>query len=104
MSHKFLFFSLKIYVDIRYLFAGKYYRNDNPANADRRIPLLEDVFKSFKELPINIDIKRNDATLIEQVSNLIKQYGREKRCVWGNMTAEVTEKCYKQVSHAKFTQ
>lgn len=75
---------------------GKYYRNDNPANADRQIPLLEDVFKSFKELPINIDIKRNDAILIEQVSNLIKQYGREERCVWGNMTAEVTEKCYKQ--------
>lgn len=84
------------------LFVGKYYRNDNP-KADRKIPLLEDVFKTFEKIPINIDIKRNDAMLIEQVSHLIKHYGREKRCVWGNMTAEVTEKCYKQVSRVKFT-
>ena len=93
----FLLFLLikKLYDD-----AGKFYQHESPEKADRRIPLLEDLFKTFNHVPINIDIKENNDTLIREVAALIQQYEREKYCVWGNVTANITEKCYKQVISA----
>ena len=34
---------------------------------DRQIPLLEDVFQAFPNMPINIDIKVNNDVLMEKV-------------------------------------
>lgn len=34
---------------------------------DKNIPLLGDVFEAFPEIPINVDIKVNDDTLIRKV-------------------------------------
>ena len=64
---------------------------------ERRIPLLQEVFKSFPNIPINIDIKRNDDTLIKEVSKLVQDYYREELTVWGNISNTVTAKCYQEV-------
>ena len=37
-------------------------------NGDRKIPLLESVFKAFPDIPINVDIKSNSDELINKVS------------------------------------
>lgn len=61
--------------------------------ADYKIPLLEDVFREFPQLPINIDIKHDSDELIEHVSNLIRKYDREELTVWGNFSHRVCQKC-----------
>ncbi|XP_023723946.1 lysophospholipase D GDPD1 isoform X1 [Cryptotermes secundus] len=61
---------------------------------ERRFTLLEDVFKKFPEVPINIDIKVDNDLLIKKVSNLITKYNREEYTVWGNFNDIVTRKCY----------
>ncbi|KAJ9595602.1 hypothetical protein L9F63_013198 [Diploptera punctata] len=61
---------------------------------DRRFALLEEVFKKFPKVPINIDIKVDNDLLIKKVSNLIKKYNREEYTVWGNFNDVVTKKCY----------
>lgn len=40
---------------------------DGTGSTDRNFPLLEEVFKEFPEIPINIDIKIEDDELIEKV-------------------------------------
>ncbi|XP_066593268.1 lysophospholipase D GDPD1-like isoform X2 [Prorops nasuta] len=62
---------------------------------NRKIPLLQEVFEAFPDFPMNIDIKINDDRLIQEVSNLIRQYKREDYTVWGNFSDEITQKCYK---------
>lgn len=63
---------------------------------ERRIPLLEEVFKSFPNIPINIDIKRNDDSLIKEVSRLVRDHNREELTVWGNISNTITLKCYNE--------
>ncbi|XP_073257208.1 lysophospholipase D GDPD1-like isoform X1 [Porites lutea] len=65
-------------------------------NGDRKIPLLESVFKAFPDIPINVDIKSNSDELIDKTHELICKYNRKKITVWGNFSKEVTEKCYKK--------
>ncbi|PSN45073.1 Glycerophosphodiester phosphodiesterase domain-containing protein 1 [Blattella germanica] len=61
---------------------------------DRRFALLEDVFKKFPTVPINIDIKVDNDLLIQKVSTLITKYKREEYTVWGNFNDVITKKCY----------
>ncbi|CAH2224451.1 lysophospholipase D GDPD1 [Pelobates cultripes] len=63
---------------------------------DRRIPLLKEVFESFPETPINIDIKVNSNILVKKVSELIREYKREQLTVWGNADYEIVQKCQKE--------
>ena len=35
---------------------------------DRRIPLLEEVFQAFPQMPINVDIKVDNEVLMKKVS------------------------------------
>lgn len=65
---------------------------------ERRFTLLEDVFKKFPKVPINIDIKVDNDLLIKKVSDLITKYNREEYTVWGNFNDIVTRKCYAEVS------
>ncbi|XP_070571830.1 lysophospholipase D GDPD1-like [Ptychodera flava] len=65
-------------------------------NDDRRIPLLREIFETFRDIPINVDIKINNDKLIEKVSDLIKEFKREDITVWGNVRQEVVDKCYKE--------
>lgn len=62
---------------------------------ERRFALLREVFETFPNIPVNIDIKINDDRLIAKVSDLIRQFNREEYTVWGNFSDEVTQKCYK---------
>lgn len=64
---------------------------------ERKIALLEEVFETFPQMPINIDIKVNNDELISKVAELIKQYKREEYTVWGNFSDVVTKKCYDMV-------
>ncbi|KAL6470931.1 hypothetical protein MHYP_G00195810 [Metynnis hypsauchen] len=63
---------------------------------DKHIPLLRDVFEAFPNMPINIDIKVNDDTLIKKVSELVVKYDREHLTVWGNSSNQVVQKCYRE--------
>ncbi|XP_017580013.1 lysophospholipase D GDPD1 [Pygocentrus nattereri] len=63
---------------------------------DKHIPLLREVFEAFPNVPINIDIKVNDDTLIKKVSELVVKYDREHLTVWGNSSNQIVQKCYKE--------
>uniref|UniRef100_A0A4W4GTY0 Glycerophosphodiester phosphodiesterase domain containing 3b n=1 Tax=Electrophorus electricus TaxID=8005 RepID=A0A4W4GTY0_ELEEL len=63
---------------------------------DRRFTLLEDVFKKFPKIPINIEVKENNDLLIEKVSSLVKQYKREGITVWATEVSDIMAKCRKQ--------
>ncbi|XP_026290726.1 lysophospholipase D GDPD1-like [Frankliniella occidentalis] len=63
---------------------------------ERRIPLLKEVFESFPNIPINIDIKCNDDILIQEVNKLVQEHNREELTVWGNISNVVTLKCYQE--------
>ncbi|KAG8231822.1 hypothetical protein J437_LFUL012316 [Ladona fulva] len=63
---------------------------------ERKIALLEDVFKAFPNIPVNIDVKTGDDRLINEVSRLITEYKREELTVWGNFNEAITMKCYQK--------
>lgn len=63
---------------------------------ERKIPLLQEVFQSFPNIPINIDIKCNDDVLIKEVSKLVREHNREELTVWGNISNTITLKCYQE--------
>lgn len=62
----------------------------------RKFPLLEDVFRNFPNIPINIDVKVDNDKLIKEVSRLIRDYKRESLTVWGNFDDRITMKCYNE--------
>ncbi|KAG7325488.1 hypothetical protein KOW79_011804 [Hemibagrus wyckioides] len=63
---------------------------------DRRIALLEDIFKKFPQTPINIEVKQNNDLLIQKVSSLVKKYNRESITVWASEDSHIMAKCRKQ--------
>ncbi|XP_060795419.1 lysophospholipase D GDPD1 [Neoarius graeffei] len=63
---------------------------------DRRIALLEDVFKKFPQIPVNIEVKQNNDLLIQKVSSLVKKYDRDNITVWASDDAHIMAKCRKQ--------
>lgn len=65
-------------------------------NNDCHIPLLDTVFEAFPNIPINVDIKTNSDLLIDKTHELISKHNRKDLTVWGNFSADVTEKCYKK--------
>ena len=71
-------------------------KDQSISGEDRAIPKLKDVFEAFPNTVVNIDIKINNDRLIHEVSELIKQYGREDITIWGNFSAKITSKCYKE--------
>ena len=90
------------------------------SDKDNRIPLLEEVFQTLPNMPINLDFKINNDQLITQVrccasnlilrekrkikkiqkqtkkvNDLIVKYKRENITVWGSFNEKVTRKCHK---------
>lgn len=51
--------------------------------ASARFPLLEEVFREFPEVPMNIEIKTPHEEINKAVNELIMKYKREDRTVWG---------------------
>ncbi|XP_064612913.1 lysophospholipase D GDPD1-like [Liolophura sinensis] len=75
-------------------FEGNHFTQGCPE--DRRIPLLKEVFQTFPELPINVDIKVDDDHLIHEVSRLVKDFHREDLTVWGNRSITIEKKLYNE--------
>ncbi|XP_068193232.1 lysophospholipase D GDPD3a [Antennarius striatus] len=61
--------------------------------ADRRFALLEDLFRTFPEIPISIEIKENNQVLIEKVSDLVRRFNREGITVWASVDSTIMKKC-----------
>ncbi|XP_035826727.1 lysophospholipase D GDPD1 isoform X2 [Aplysia californica] len=62
---------------------------------DQRIPLLEEVFRDFPHMPVNVDIKVDNELLMQKVDGLIRQYQREDLTAWGNRSNSICDKLYK---------
>lgn len=75
-------------------FAGKHFTGEEDESL-RKIPLLKDIFESFPEVVVNIDVKEGSDELIEEIGKLITAYKREKSTIWGSFREEASLKCYK---------
>uniref|UniRef100_A0A3P9PL88 Glycerophosphodiester phosphodiesterase domain containing 3a n=1 Tax=Poecilia reticulata TaxID=8081 RepID=A0A3P9PL88_POERE len=60
---------------------------------DRKIALLEDVFRKFPKIPVSIEIKENNPQLMQEVSTLVKRYDREGITLWASEDAKILNKC-----------
>ncbi|XP_076851785.1 lysophospholipase D GDPD3a [Brachyhypopomus gauderio] len=63
--------------------------------SDRTFALLEDVFKTFSKVPINIEVKELNKQLIEKVSALVRKYDREAITVWASVDSRIMTACRK---------
>ncbi|CAL8275091.1 unnamed protein product [Lota lota] len=63
------------------------------SGADRKLALLEDVFRKFPRMPVNIEIKEMNCRLIEKVSELVRRYSREDITVWASEDDSILKKC-----------
>ncbi|XP_061081307.1 lysophospholipase D GDPD3-like [Conger conger] len=70
-----------------------FYAGHFSTGLDRKFALLEDVFRKFPRVPINIEIKEDNYTLIKKVSALVKQYSREDITVWASVKSDIMRKC-----------
>ncbi|KAM9528887.1 lysophospholipase D GDPD3-like isoform 2-T4 [Salvelinus alpinus] len=60
---------------------------------DRKFTLLEEVFRKFPKMPVNIEIKEDNSLLMEKASNMVKQYDREDLTVWATVDSTIMKKC-----------
>uniref|UniRef100_A0A8C2I063 Glycerophosphodiester phosphodiesterase domain containing 3a n=1 Tax=Cyprinus carpio TaxID=7962 RepID=A0A8C2I063_CYPCA len=63
--------------------------------SDRNLVLLEDVFRKFPHIAVNIEVKENNSLLIEKISDLVKKYNREAISVWASVDSTIMENCCK---------
>lgn len=63
--------------------------------SDRKLALLEDVFRKFPHTAVNIEVKENNTVLIEKISELVKQYNREGISVWASVESTIMKNCRK---------
>ncbi|XP_066919782.1 lysophospholipase D GDPD1-like [Clytia hemisphaerica] len=63
---------------------------------DNKIPTLRKVFEEFPNIPMNIDIKRNDDELIDKTLALIKEFQREEIVAAGNFSETITGKIHQR--------
>ncbi|KAG5832004.1 hypothetical protein ANANG_G00286520 [Anguilla anguilla] len=73
-----------------------FYEGHYSTGQDRKFALLEDVFKKFPRVPINIEIKEDNCPLIKKVSALVKQYGRDDITVWASVQSDIMRKCRRE--------
>ncbi|KAL4617813.1 glycerophosphodiester phosphodiesterase domain-containing protein 3-like [Arapaima gigas] len=64
---------------------------------DRKFVLLEELFKKFPNVPMNIEIKEDDNLLLKKISSLVRKYEREAITVWATEHSGIMEKCRKAV-------
>lgn len=70
-----------------------FYAGHYSSGMDRKFALLEDVFRKFPKMPINIEIKEENNLLIQKVSDLVKQFDREDITVWATENSSIMKKC-----------
>uniref|UniRef100_A0AAY5EVL9 GP-PDE domain-containing protein n=1 Tax=Electrophorus electricus TaxID=8005 RepID=A0AAY5EVL9_ELEEL len=74
-----------------------FYTGHFSTGLDRRFALLEDVFRMFPKVPINIEVKEENKELIEKVSALVKKFNRESITVWASVDSRIMKACRKVV-------
>ncbi|XP_014827991.1 PREDICTED: glycerophosphodiester phosphodiesterase domain-containing protein 3-like isoform X1 [Poecilia mexicana] len=67
--------------------------HENKSGTDRKIALLEDVFRKFPKIPVSIEIKEDNPQLMREVSTLARRYDREGITLWASEDAEILNKC-----------
>ncbi|XP_032443978.1 lysophospholipase D GDPD3a isoform X1 [Xiphophorus hellerii] len=67
--------------------------HENKSGTDRKIALLEDVFRKFPKIPVSIEIKEDNPQLMREVSTLVKRYDREGITLWASEDAKIMNKC-----------
>merc|ERR1719195_1897210 len=65
---------------------GEYFCDNSVMPEKRTFARLEDVLKTFPDTQINIDVKVQDAGLVEAVNTIIVENQAEGRCVWGSFS------------------
>ncbi|XP_029491186.1 lysophospholipase D GDPD3-like [Oncorhynchus nerka] len=70
-----------------------FYAGHYSTGTDRKFTLLEEVFRKFPKMPVNIEIKEDNSLLMEKVSNMVKQYDREDLTVWATVDSTIMTKC-----------
>lgn len=75
---------------------GKYF-NGKEDECLRKIPLLNDIFESFPDVVVNIDVKEGGDELIREIGKLITAHNREDCTIWGSFREEASLKCFKEV-------
>ena len=73
---------------------GEYFCDNSVMPEKRTFARLEDVLKTFPDTQINIDVKVEDAGLVEAVNTIIVENQAEGRCVWGSFSRATTERCH----------
>ncbi|XP_038138244.1 lysophospholipase D GDPD3a isoform X3 [Cyprinodon tularosa] len=70
-----------------------FHAGHHSTGTDRKIALLEDVFRKFPQIPISIEIKENNQQLMQEISNMVKRYNRENITVWASVDSTILKKC-----------
>ncbi|XP_063286925.1 lysophospholipase D GDPD3 [Pelobates fuscus] len=63
------------------------------SGSDQRMPLLEEVFQRYPDMPINVEIKEDNNELIKKVSDLVRRYHRTNMTIWASMSDRIMKKC-----------
>ena len=66
----------------------------NSPQEDLSFVTLEDLFIRHPDVIIHIDTKEGALTLITKVSELIEQYDRHSKTIWGNMSEDANSRSY----------
>ncbi|KAK3520183.1 hypothetical protein QTP70_017937 [Hemibagrus guttatus] len=72
-----------------------FYTGRYSTGSDRKFVLLEDVFRKFPKMPVNIEVKEFNIELIEKVSGLVKKYDRADITVWASVESTIMKECRK---------
>lgn len=78
---------------------GLLYTDPGLPREARRLPTLDQVLEEFPGVQVNIDIKDPEEDLVTRVEEVVRSKGAEERCVWGNFSQEITERCYRSNPH-----
>ncbi len=72
----------------------RFFEDPSVSEGERRLATLEEVFRDFPDVAVNVDVKVHDERLVRDVSDLVRRFGRESRTVWGNYKAETVQLCH----------
>ena len=56
-----------------------------------KIPLLDDLFREFPDMPMNIDLKTPSDEAITEINRLVRKHDREEITIWGSMNASANQ-------------
>ncbi|KAM6165799.1 lysophospholipase D GDPD3 [Erethizon dorsatum] len=61
--------------------------------SDRRMVSLEDLFQSFPQMPMSVEVKSNNEELIHKIAGLVRHFDRSEITIWASEKSSVMKKC-----------